>query len=147
MLHWRTSIEADIKPLAWKIRWADRREIKDVAGHSPVAAFTQGYEESLRPLTILKGTQPVAMCGAVPMGPSDACIWLLGTDGINEDRVSFIRNSKAVLEELCKPFDLVYNAVDKRNTLHIRWLQWMGFTFLNETIINNTPVYEFARIC
>ena len=149
MLSYRPSELDDCSYLAKHIRKADLREITDTAGHSPLEAFVAGYNASLRPLTIM-GDVPVGMAGAVPVGPSEGVVWMLGTEGIKADRVSFIRQSRGVLNEVCEPFDWVSNCVDKRNTLHLKWLSWLGFSFLREVEnfgINKITVYEFARVC
>ena len=149
MLTWRPSELDDCDYLAKHIRKADLREITDVTGNTPLAAFVEGYNASLRPLTIMSDV-PVGMAGAVPSGDSEALVWLLGTNGIKTSRMSFIRQSKEVLQEIVAPFDWVYNWVDKRNTLHLRWLRWMGFSFISEIEnfgVNKITVYEFARVC
>lgn len=149
MLSYRPATLDDCLYLAEHIREADRQEVYDVSGVSPLEAFVDGYNASLRPLTIV-GENPAGMAGAVPVTTSEAVVWMLGTPEIKSDRISFIRQSRDVLAEVCEPFDFVYNCVDKRNTLHLRWLRWLGFSFLRECKnfgVNKVTVYEFARVC
>ena len=148
MLTWRPSELDDCTYLAQHIRQADLREITDTTGQSPLDAFVEGYRASVKPLTIT-GVVPVGMAGTVPTGDSGAIIWMLGTDEIKSNRVSFIRQSEEVVSELCEPFDWAYNYVDKRNALHVRWWRWLGFSFIREVDnfgVNKITVYEFARV-
>lgn len=149
MLTYRPSLLEDCKHLSWKIRPADRREVLDVAGITPLQAFEEGFRASLRPLTVVN-VHPVAMVGAVPLEGSEGVVWMLGTPGIETNKVSFIRQCRKVMDEVCDPFNVVYNCIDKRNTVHLRWLQWLGFSIINEIEefgVNGITVYEFARIC
>ena len=55
---------------------------------------------------------------------------MLGTDLIEEMGISFLRVSRAWVDNLMERYDGVGNAVDARNEVHIKWLQWVGFEFL-----------------
>jgi hypothetical protein len=93
--------------------------------------------------------RPVVMFGVVPLGDGIGSIWLLGTDAItNEIPVAFLRWTKRLLPVLTEPFTLVCNAVDKRNVVHVKWLRWLGFTFIREVRLgpSDLPFYEFARL-
>ena len=77
---------------------------------------------------------------------------LLGTDAMLDDlqdQRTFLRQSKEVLRELHHQFILLFNEVDARNTVHIRWLRWMGFTFVRYRPNYGTegrPFYEFCKV-
>ena len=62
----------------------------------------------------------------------------------------FLRHSHKVCELLNQSFPIMYNYVDARNDLHIKWLKWMKFTFINkvnEFGYEKRPFYEFVKIC
>ena len=45
---------------------------------------------------------------------------------------------------------LLSNYVDAINELHIKWLKWCGFTFINKHEkygVEQRPFYEFVRLC
>ena len=60
-------------------------------------------------------------------GVDDGIIWLIGTDEISNHPISFYRVSKKIFPLLCEGYDSLCNYVDTRNTLSLRWLQWLGF--------------------
>ena len=44
--------------------------------------------------------------------------------------MSFLRNSAFWVEKLFGDFSLLFNVVDSRNKVHIRWLKWLDFKFI-----------------
>lgn len=67
-------------------------------------------------------------------GCADNIIWMLCITRVETNKISFLRYTKATLKELLQsvPYYL-YNAVYKKNTLHVKWLKWMGAKFIKET--------------
>ena len=83
------------------------------------------------------------------MSEEVGAIWLLGTDAITNDiPTAFLRHSKRFLPFLTEPYDMVCNIVDKRNEVHIKWIKWLGFSFIRELNYGpkDLPFYEFARL-
>lgn len=122
--------------IGMRLREADLREMQAVQGAhvDPVEALRYGIEVSYFPFVATLDDAPVCVFGAVPEphDPRFGCVWMMGTDAITTHPKTFLRHSKEYLEKVAEPFDLLWNCVDKRNTVHIRWLKWMGFTFLRE---------------
>jgi hypothetical protein len=61
----------------------------------------------------------------------------------------FLRASRQIVEEWQRDFPRLHNYTDARNTVHHRWLRWLGFTFTarHETFGPlGLPFYEFVRI-
>ncbi|WP_438027644.1 hypothetical protein [Sorangium sp. So ce233] len=66
-----------------------------------------------------------------------------------ERPLPFLRNSRAWVDKLMDGYQTLWNVVDARNEIHIRWLRWCGFTILRT--IENYGVearrfHEFARM-
>jgi hypothetical protein len=65
------------------------------------------------------------------------------------DKRWFLRKSKEVLAEMQKKYPLLFNVVDARNEVHVKWIGWLGFTFVKKHL-NWGPegrmFYEFVRI-
>jgi len=65
------------------------------------------------------------------------------------DRRTFLKESKAQLAKLHEQYPVLFNVVDARNEVHVRWLRYMGFTFIRKHP-NWGPegrlFYEFVRI-
>ena len=59
-------------------------------------------------------------------------VWLLASPRIEKLSIPFLRNSRIVTELFTKDHKLLFNYVDARNKLHIKWLKWCGFTFINK---------------
>ena len=133
--HLRVATEEDCIYLSKRLRQEDFQEIKAVSGLSPLVICN-------------KKNKPVAMLGVVPQGLFGA-IWMVGTEDLKKISLSFIRNCKGVCDVLQKDYQLLNNFVDARNTLHINWLKWMGFTFINKHQqygIERRLFYEFVKI-
>ena len=144
--------ERDIDHIASNMRQADLDEIQAVGTPDPHEALTKGYKDS-KPYCysgISRGV-PVAMFGVVPFEdePKFGSIWLLGTDHISDDiPIGFLRWSKKFFPTVMEPYDMVCNVVDKRNEVHIKWIKWLGFSFIREIVHGpeKRPFYEFVRL-
>lgn len=76
-------------------------------------------------------------------------VWLLGAQELNNYSLYFLRHCRSWVNKLQEDYIVLWNYVDARNKVHIRWLKWCGFTFLR--LINNhgveqRPFYEFERV-
>jgi len=147
-----TATTSDIKYVADNMRQPDLDEIQALGKPDPHKALEECYRDS-KPecYSGVHKNIPVSMFGVVPHpdNPKQGSIWLLGTDQITNDvPISFLRWSRVFLPTLLKDYELVSNIVDKRNTMHIKWIKWLGFSFLREVIYGpeNRPFYEFARL-
>ena len=146
------AVESDIDYIAPRMREADLKEIEAVGIPDPHEALRSSYYGS-KPLcyTGIGCGVPIAMMGVVPStdNPRWGNIWLLGTDDITDTvPISFLKWTRKFFPVMIEPYDLVFNLVDKRNTVHIKWIKWLGFAFLREVIHGpqHRPFYEFARM-
>jgi hypothetical protein len=142
----RLSQYEDCSYLADKLRYEDKREILDASGFTPFGGLLKSYVNSEVCFTILDTDDvPVGMFGVNKNG----AIWLLATDEIFRIRFSFLRESRKVVDFLNKQYPSLWNYVDSRNELHIRWLKWCGFKFLRKINygVSQKPFYEFIKIC
>jgi len=141
----RLSKKEDVDFLATRLRFEDKREIIDGSGKTPHNALLTGYVQSEVCFTITDTQDvPVGMFGV----NAEGSIWLLATDDIHKIKVSFLRQSRKVVQFLNTKYRLLWNYVDCRNELHLRWLKWCGFTFLRKVKygVNQQQFYEFIRI-
>ena len=142
----RKTIPEDIDFLAPRLRYEDKREILDSTGLNPYQALTECFNCSEISLTIVDTKNiPVGIFGV----SEDGAIWLLATPDIKRIRFSFLRESRKVVNLLNHKYKLLWNFVDCRNELHLRWLKWCGFTFLRKLNygVNQKPFYEFIKLC
>jgi len=147
--HFRLSTLEDIKYLAPRLRHSDKQEILASVGLTPYEAMMIGYLENVIVFTIVNSKdEPVAIFGISDVGNNVGAIWLLATDKLKDIQYSFLRENKKVIDFLNTKYKILWNFVDCRNSLHIRWLKWCGFKFINKQNygVLNKPFYEFIRI-
>jgi hypothetical protein len=141
----------DVRYVADNLRDADRQEVLANVGIEP---------STVLPTLLLEGREIYAagLCednraevlwGLDPIFGVDraAVIWLLSTDRMYDHPVEFVTQSKAHIEYAHSRFDLLTNFIDARNTRHIRWLKWSGFTILRKVDrfgYAGIPFFEFA---
>ena len=141
----RKTISEDIEFLAPRLRYEDKREVLDSVGLTPYQALTDGFNLSQICLTIVDTKNiPVGMFGV----SEDGAIWLLASPDIKRIRFSFLRESRKVVNLLNHKYKILWNFVDCRNELHLRWLKWCGFKFLRKINygVNQQPFYEFIKL-
>ena len=147
----RPSLEKDAYELAPRLRKADLDEIDAASGDNPLQALIRGYQYSYQPFTILVNDKVAGMFGVVPLDQQFVvgAVWLLGSDDIFNVRMPFARQSRMWVDVVHKPFNVLTNWVDERNSVHIRWLKWIGFKFIAKCErfgYRNLPFYEFVKI-
>lgn len=131
----------DALRLGPSLRQADRDEVLAASGMDPTQALRLGLAISADAYTILAGGVPIACFGVVDRGGGEGAPWLLGSDAILTHWREFARRSHDELERVRRPWRTLENYVDTRNTLHLRWLEWLGATFYGVE-----PEYGVARL-
>lgn len=134
--------------IALHMRESDRIEVADTSGLSPHDAI----HESLRLSTTAYAVESdrngiIAMFGAAPHPlPGVGIAWMLGTDGILLDPLVIARRTRTYIKELHRDYWLLWNFIDGRNAVSMRWLRWSGFELLGEhTGKAGQPLFTFAR--
>ena len=147
--YFRLTTLADIKFLAPNLRYEDKREILASTGLLPYEALLKGYLENVIVFTIVnKKNIPVGIFGVNDCGSGVGAIWLLASEDLTTAQISFLRQCRDVVKVLNTKYKILWNFVDCRNSLHIKWLKWCGFKFINKQKygVLNKPFYEFIRI-
>jgi hypothetical protein len=93
--------------------------------------------------------KPIAIFGVATIAPSVGSVWLLGSKGIVDVQREFLRHSKFWVDQLQEGYDVICNCVYEGNTVHIKWLKWLGFTFIRKIDSYGSlglSFYEFLRI-
>lgn len=149
-LEYRSATLPDCYFVGNNLRQADQNEIRSL-GKDPVESIVSGYVYGDICLAAVADGEPIAILGRVPVlkNPKIASVWMVGTEGIFTHRYKVLRDSRVVLGRLFTGFDALCNHVDSRNELHIKWLRWLGFSFLRSTSaisVDGTVYYEFAKV-
>lgn len=125
----------DAHNLAPRLRPADLQEIAAGSGEAPVVALCRGVADSSVCYAIVSPSDPQAVFGLFGVTPLQGAVgvgavWLLGSPDLTRISVKFLRHSHEWLARLFEGYQLLGNLVDARNTVHIRWLKWLGFRFV-----------------
>jgi hypothetical protein len=92
--------------------------------------------------------KPVGIFGIDDWGNGVGGIWLLATKDLAKIQIAFLKQCREVVKFLNTKYKILWNFVDCRNQLHIKWLKWCGFKFLRKTNygVLQKPFYEIIRI-
>ena len=100
------------------------------AGHrTPFQALSESLAASNNAKTGLYKGRVVCMYGIAEISilSNIGIPWLLGTDEIEEHSKYFLRQNRYYMNDIKKKYSYLFNFVDARNTVAIRWLKWLGF--------------------
>lgn len=149
----RPSVLKDIPIVADTMRSEDVAEVKAQSGNTPRQALLYCFFASKPCMTMVsRHGNVIGMWGVVPEDDMSGRIWMLGSQAMlddGNDRRVFLRKSKEILDSLHGQYPVLFNQVDARNKVHVRWLQWMGFTFIQEHPnygAEGLPFFEFCRM-
>ena len=152
----RLALPEDIALIAPNLREADVQELAaSCPAMSPAADLGMGFMKSVCCSTMVRTKdadhEPVGMWGIAP-GSHDksGVIWMLGTDRLVNDFAvvrTFLReclnNLQVIFDEGL--FTSLYNIVDGRNEVHMRYLQWIGFDINpNPISLQGVDFYQFS---
>ncbi len=133
----------DVRTLSEKLRSADLQEIAAATGEEPYWSLLRGFTDSVHCWTMLGNDSVVGMFGVNKAG----AIWMMCSDELSRFSVRFLRESLEMVDYLQEEYPVLWNWIDARNELHIRWLKWLGFQFteLEEHGVLKLPFWKFQR--
>ena len=112
--------------VASQLREDDRRECEEGHGIIPTIqipiASTEGFCVSFN--------VPDGRIAGLAGIHDKSRIWMLTTPAIEDFPHHFAREAKRFIDNRPEPY--LWNIVDKRNTIHIKLLKFLGFTFHEE---------------
>ena len=120
----------------------DYREVAEGYGHDPMEAIPQCSKIGDTIYFTVPDGQLAGVAGVQP----DGRIWMLCTPAILKYPKTFAREARRFVES--REEKLLWNIVDKRNTVHMKLLRFLGFKFLRELKHgpNNLSFIEFCRV-
>lgn len=147
----RKTVASDIQVVAANMRKEDKAEVLAAEGIPPEHALLFCFMAGKPCMTICNASdEPIAMWGVTPDAGKVGRVWMLGTDELVQNhriRIRFLREVKAYLRQLFTTYAVLWNCVDARNTVHIRWIRWMGFTFVAEHPNYGAEGRSFLEFC
>ena len=128
--------------VASNLRSDDRREIEEGWGLDPIESLVAAARRGSGVWFEVPNGKTAGLAGVDKGG----IIWMICTPAIHEYPITFAREAKRFVESRSEP--LLWNIVDKRNTVHLKLLKFMGFKFLREISHgpNNLSFIEFCRV-
>lgn len=147
---WRLATLEDVRDVVSRLRPSDEEECRAMYGVSPASFFnTLGFDPDNTYVIFNDKGLNVALAGVGPRPDNSAMIWMVATPELLNHQLEFLRYSRTFIEEVGAPYDLLFNWVDARNTVHIKWLQFCGFVIIRyheQYGAEGVPFYEFVRI-
>jgi hypothetical protein len=149
MAYYRTSVPEDADVLAPKMRKQDALEVWHSHNMTPLEALRFSYDSSIESNTIISDSgEVIGMFGVGEISTNIGVPWLLASDALSKVARQFLPESEKWVERINERYDLLYNYVYAENKLSIRWLKWLGFSFIREIPQhghNPAPFIEFAK--
>lgn len=148
----RSACPQDADELAPRLRKADLQEIQALTREPPPGVLARCIGASIPCYSVLDmHGQLSGVFGVVPedAGSRTGQVWLVGSDALVNDSWSFLRLSRKWVSELQLQYSILWNRIDARNEVHIRWLRWCGFRITRRVEafgIESRLFYEFVRI-
>ena len=135
------TLEAALE-VAYNLRSDDYREIVEGHGLHPVLELTLAAKEVPCVYFNVPNGKTAGMAGV----EKDGRVWMICTPAIEEYPHTFARESKRFIKSRKEKF--LWNIVDKRNTVHLKLLKFLGFKFLREIKHgpNQLPFIEFCYV-
>jgi len=150
--HYRPSIPGDAEYLAPRLRDADLSEIRAASGNDPLQSLLTSIHMGTSTFTMIDPDdgQPVGIFGLTETDePFAASVWAMATPQLLKHPKLFMRESRAWVESVNDIYPVLFNYVDERNVVHIKWLQAMGFVFIHRHLhfgVERRTFIEFVRI-
>lgn len=127
--------------VASNLRPDDAREVIEGHGHIPTIHI---------PIVSQRGfcvyfTMPSGKTAGIAGVTDEGAIWMLCTPEIHKYPITFAREAKRFVDS--RPEPKLWNIADKRNTVHLKLLKFLGFKFLREITYgpNNLTFIEFSK--
>ena len=120
----------------------DRREVEEGHGYDPTVILPSTYDMGDSVYFRVPNGELAGIAGVHDKGQ----IWMLCTPAILKYPVTFAREAIRYVDS--RQEKLLWNIVDKRNTVHLKLLRFLGFKFLREIEHgpNKLTFIEFCRV-
>lgn len=140
-------VEAWTDHIAANLRQQDLDEIEAMGVGAPEETLKTSVQLSTHGYCVVdRGGDPCAIFGAAPHPlPGVGVVWMLGTDSVRTEAYSIARQTRRYFETLNDAYPVLWNYIDARNTVSLRWLRWGGFKLLSDVEIGGHPFHIFAR--
>lgn len=141
-----TEIDREALPsLSERLRGADATEVFLLTGKSNLEAITDSLETSEETYFGYIDGNPEAVFGVAKMSNTVGIPWMLGTDALAKAARHWLPLVMPMVEQWHQRYQVLTNLVHRENFKSIRWLQHMGFVFLDRPIPSRPDFIQFVR--
>ena len=149
MITVRPATAADAHYLAPRLREEDRAEGVAMFGMEPLPLLLGGVLGG-RAWVGVMDDNPLGIYGVASSHVEEGVghPWMVATPSLIKHQISFLKQSPAAVAQLQDGYHTLTNLVDERNTVHIRWLKWCGFSIVRrfpEFGFEKRPFLQFVR--
>ncbi len=116
-----------VAAVAHSMRPSDVAEVMASCGHDPLKALWESIRISDATWTLLLDGQPSAIFGVVSV-EDGGVVWMLTSNLVDKHPVAFLRTCRPVVEALLTHYGRLFNYIDARYEVALRWAKWLGFT-------------------
>jgi hypothetical protein len=113
------------------LRQADQDELRASTGMEPLDALIYSVNHSDRFVEIIWDDDTAEILGVFGLGSlnGNGIPWLVLSPNFKKYKRQLQRYAKTIIIEMQQAFSYLFNLVDSRNVVHIRWIKFMGFKF------------------
>lgn len=127
----RNATYSDCLELAPNLRSEDKDEVWESNNALPEEALIASLKASDRAYVVVLNDEIVCMYGVAKTGYKDLGIpWMLGTNKLKRVPKEFLERTREIIADFSGEYEVLANYVWSRNIVHIRWLEWLGFTIV-----------------
>lgn len=143
----KPSVLEDVFQLETSLRTEDIRELVAI-GSNPSKALLKGFIYSNDCVSVWAKNKVIGMFGVSSWGlpKGFATIWFLGSDDLFNYPVTFVKEGIKYVNKNLQKYDILFNAVDARNTHCIKWLKKIGMNISNSMFINGYEFIQFFKV-
>lgn len=140
----RPATQADIDHIAANLRPEDQREM-EVFTEDPKAELRRGWKSFPLVYSASVEGEPAVVMGVEPqVRDGSGRVWLLGTPKCEERPIALMKEARLWRDRWLDRWSPLWNVVDPRNEMHVRWIESIGFRLGNTVEINEHPFIYFS---
>jgi hypothetical protein len=127
------------------LREADRLELEAIRGWTAEQELKHAISTASRARSCMCDGKVLAIFGDSAYDDTYGLPWMVSSTWIEQHRRAFLAECVDVVADMRTRHQVLINFADIRNTQAVRWLKWLGFTFLPAIPygINNELFYPF----
>lgn len=140
----RPATKEDCIDLAPRLREEDLEEIAHTWGLDSLRSILIGFHTS-ETYAVIWGTEVVALFGCRGIPGVIGIPWMVASPTLSKIRKSFLRECRGFVQFMLLYYGQLENHVWAGNKVHIKWLEWLGFTLdpPEPYGINDEPFHRF----